>query len=210
MKKKKNFQMLINSILAGICIAVAGTIYLTLDNKVIGAILFSFGLITICIRNYDLFTGKVANILTEKVNYLINLGVILVGNFLGTFFIAFILKYTRVGDKLYTKANSLMDIKLNDDILSIFILAILCNMLIYLGVCSYKNCKEDFGKYLMLMFVVVIFILCSFEHCIANMFYINMSSSYTVKTLGYLIVMILGNSVGGIMVPLLERIRDDK
>ena len=50
---------LIKSIYAGFMIGIGGTIYLSLDNKIIGSFLFSFGLLTIITQNFNLYTGKV-------------------------------------------------------------------------------------------------------------------------------------------------------
>ena len=41
-----------------------------------------------------------------------------------------------------------------------------------------------------------IFILSGFEHSIANMFYFNLAGQYDLKSLGYILVMLLGNGVG--------------
>ena len=46
---KYNIEILIKSILAGIMIGIGGTIYLSLDNKIVGSILFAIGLF-----NFDL------------------------------------------------------------------------------------------------------------------------------------------------------------
>ena len=65
-------------------------------------------------------------------------------------------------------------------------------------------------KALFVIFPVMVFILCKFEHCIANMFYFFLSGSFTVKTLGYLLIMTLGNSVGGLLIPAFTKLVGDK
>lgn len=42
---------------------------------------------------------------------------------------------------------------------------------------------------------VVAFILCSFEHRVANMYYFSVTGMWSSKTLLYLLVMTLGNAV---------------
>ena len=53
----------LRSVMAGICIAVGGAVNLSVDNKVVGAALFSAGLFTICTLGYYLYTGKVCYLL---------------------------------------------------------------------------------------------------------------------------------------------------
>ena len=52
---------------------------------------------------------------------------------------------------------------------------------------------------------VIVFILCGFEHCIANMFYFSVARSWSFKTILYTFVMILGNSIGSILIALYDR-----
>ena len=70
---------------------------------------------------------------------------------------------------------------------------------------TYKEVK-DIGKYLAVFLGVIVFILCGFEHCIANMYYFSVSSTWSLNTLLYLLVMILGNSLGGILIPLCNKV----
>ena len=44
---------------AGLCIALGGTVFLSSDSKILGAVLFTVGLFTICTFEFSLFTGKV-------------------------------------------------------------------------------------------------------------------------------------------------------
>lgn len=41
-------QTWLRSVMAGICIAIGGAVNLSVDNRVVGAALFSAGLFTIC------------------------------------------------------------------------------------------------------------------------------------------------------------------
>ena len=49
---------------------------------------------------------------------------------------------------------------------------------------------------------VMAFILCGFEHCVANMFYFSIAGIFSLKVFGYLLIMILGNSIGSIIIAL--------
>ena len=109
------------------------------------------------------------------------------------------------GTMISEKAKTLADIKLNDTLISILILSFFCGILMYLAVNTYKEVK-DIGKYLAVFLGVIVFILCGFEHCIANMYYFSVSSTWSLNTLLYLLVMILGNSLGGILIPLCNKV----
>ena len=48
-----------SALLGGACIGLGGIAFLTLENKVLGALFFTVGLFTICTFHLNLFTGKV-------------------------------------------------------------------------------------------------------------------------------------------------------
>ena len=104
----------------------------------------------------------------------------------------------------------MVDTKLNDNLISIFILSVFCNILIFVAVDGFKNNPHEVGKYLSIFFGVTVFIICGFEHCVANMFYITMAGAWSGKALLFLIVNTIGNAVGGLLIPALKRICDDK
>jgi formate/nitrite transporter FocA (FNT family) len=203
---KYNIEILIKSILAGIMIGIGGTIYLSLDNKIVGSILFAIGLFIIVVYSFNLYTGKMGYLINNfNKKYIRELIITLIGNFIGTFFVGFVLRYTRIYTSISDKAKGLVDIKLNDTLISILILSFFCGILMYLAVNTYKEVK-DIGKYLAVFLGVIVFILCGFEHCIANMYYFSVSSTWSLNTLLYLLVMILGNSLGGILIPLCNKV----
>ncbi|MBS5862438.1 MAG: formate/nitrite transporter family protein [Firmicutes bacterium] len=183
-------------------IAIGGTVFLSIENKVIGASLFSIGLFGVLIYNLNLYTGKIGYLITNfNLKYIKELIITLIGNFIGACSVGFILRYTRIYDKIYEKSLMLANTKLNDNILSIFILSIFCGLLMYYAVNGFKK-QTDFGKYLVVYLGVAVFILCGFEHCIANMYYFSVADIWSLKTLGYTGIMVLGNSIGSFIIPL--------
>ena len=198
---KKYLEFLIKGFYAGILIGIGGIAYLAIENKIVGSFIFSFGLLTICIYSFNLYTGKVGYILVNKMNYLLELLLSLIGNFLGTLTVGTLMRLTRFQNYIAT-AQNIVNTKLNDNILSIFILAVMCGMIMYIAVNNYKKEKDVIGKYMAIFMGVMAFILCGFEHCVANMFYFSIAGTFSLKVFGYLLVMILGNSVGSIIVAL--------
>ena len=199
-------KSVILSILGGMCISLGATAFLSLDNKVLGAIFFSVGLFTILTFGFNLYTGKVCYVFENDKAYALNIAVIWIGNLLGAIVTAFVEKLTRFGPALMEKAQTIAEAKLSDNLLSIFILSILCNIMIYIAVDGYKNNPHEVGKYLAVFFGVTIFIICGFEHSVANMYYFSMAGAWSPKTLLYEIVMTAGNAVGGFMIPQLKRL----
>lgn len=190
-------------------IAIGGTVFLSIENKVIGASLFSIGLFGVLIYNLNLYTGKICYLITNfNLKYIKELIITLIGNFIGACSVGFILRYTRIYDKIYEKSLILANTKLNDNILSIFILSIFCGLLMYYAVNGFKK-QTDFGKYLVVYLGVAVFILCGFEHCIANMYYFSVADIWSLKTLGYTGIMVLGNSIGSFIIPLCNLVIKD-
>ena len=72
----------------------------------------------------------------------------------------------------------------------------------YIAVNNYKKENDIIGKYITIFMGVMAFILCGFEHCVANMFYFSIAGVFSLKVVGYLLIMILGNSVGSILIAL--------
>ena len=202
---KDNLKILVRAILAGIMISIGGTIYLSLENKMLGAFLFSIGLFAICTNGYNLYTGKIGYVIENKIKYLLELLLTLLGNIIGTVSCGYLLSLSRIGTNLREKAQLICEIKLNDNLLSIFILAVFCGIIMYLAVDLYKK-LNDFGKYMGIFLGITVFILAGFEHCVANMYYFSAADMWSWKTVLYVLVMVLGNSTGSILLALGNKI----
>ena len=82
-----------SGICAGILISIGGSVFLSCENKIVGALLFTVALLCICYKGYSLFTGKVGY-LPEKADKeafsVLLLG--LLGNAVGTILCGFLLR----------------------------------------------------------------------------------------------------------------------
>lgn len=197
-------KLRIKSFLAGICISIGCIVNLSCDNKYIGAILFAVGLYSICVCNFNLFTGKVCYL--DNITDLIR---IWIWNYIGCIVIALICIPTKVFS-LSEKASTMCLNKLSETPFEIFILGILCNVLIYFAVEGYKN-KQS----ILLIFSVAVFILCGFEHCVANMFYFSLAtlSHLSIKSIilsiEFIFINTLGNATGGICMKYISRLSNE-
>lgn len=194
-------ESLLKSVMAGICIGIGGIVYLSVESKVVGAALFATGLFTVCTMGYHLYTGKACYLLDSpnKGSYLLWLAQVWTGNLAGTALVGYAMRLTRNGPALAEKAQALCQTKLGDSLLSIFILAIFCNIMIYIGVESYRSNPHPLGKYLGILLGIMVFILSGFEHCVANMFYFSVANAWSLTAVGYLLVMTVGNLVGAVL-----------
>ena len=196
-------QTLLNSILAGISIGMAGITYLSIDNHYIGSCLFSLGLFTIIQFRFDLFTGKVGYIPLQSRKYLVRLLLILIGNLIGTFLVSFLVRITRISELIQSKSVSIVNTKSDDSIVSIIILSAFCGVLMYIAV-ENAGRSSDITKVFGITFPVMTFILCGFHHSIADSFYV-FSAGISIRSMGYLLLVIAGNTIGAVIIPLLTK-----
>lgn len=201
LKLKRELRMLVLAVLAGMAIGIGGVLYLSVENKVVGALMFTVGLYAICIHGLNLFTGKVGYLVNEPVSYLITLLVIWVGNLCGTYLAAFAVQQTRIKG-LSETAKAMCKIKMEDGLSSLFVLAIFCGFLMFIAVEGYRVVKNP----VILFMGVASFILCGFEHCIADMFYFSVAGMWSVNAFLRVIIITLGNSLGGILIPLVKKV----
>ena len=184
-------QLITKSILAGALIAMAGWAYLSCQSldvgawsKVIGAAMFSVGLIAVILLEANLFTGKVGYI--DSKEKLIDGLIILLLNLIAALALGLLYRYI-VGE------SSAMDSRLAKPWYRILADGIGCGACIYIAVEGYKKSKS----LIPVIIGVMAFILGNFEHCIADIFYFG-ASAPTWKGLGYVGLAIVGNSIGSL------------
>ena len=189
----------VSGVLAGACIALGGVVYLSVSSKALGALIFCVGLFSIYTLGLSLFTGKVCYVFfARERSYVLSLPLIWLGNLAGAALVALAAGATRLGGDLARQAAQLCQIKLDDGWLSLFLLGVLCNLLIYIAVEGFQQSPHQIGKYLAIFFGVTGFILSVYEHCVADMFYFTMAGLWSWDTLLRLLVITLGNAVGGV------------
>ena len=123
------------SIIGGFLIGFGGTVYLNMDNKIVAAFLFGLGLFTIINIELNLYTGKIGYLSKENWREIL---LTLIGNFIGTNLFAFLVLQTRLAGKLKEVVAPAVELKLSDNLLSTFILAIFCGILMSIAVGTLK------------------------------------------------------------------------
>ena len=192
---------LLSAVLAGAMISIGGTVNLSLDNRVLGACFFSIGLFFVVSMRLWLFTGKVGWLCQNRAPYALRLLLTLAGNFLGTLCVALPLRQTRAAAALTARAAELCQTKLADSLPSLFVLALFCGVLMYIGVAGFQTFSDALGRYGAVFLAVTVFILSGFEHCIANMYYYSMVGVWgDSRAWLTMAVMVLGNAAGSVLV----------
>ncbi len=194
---KNRISEFIKSILAGMMISIGGMIYLASANKYIGALLFTVGLISVVFFGFNLYTGKIGYVLQNDKVFLVDTLLSVVGNLIGCIVMGLI-------KMPISNVVEVCENKLQKGIGQTFIDGILCGILVYISVEIFK--KRD--AFIGILVCIPTFILAGFEHSIADMFYFVNARIFTAQALLFIVIVVLGNSVGGLLIPILKRISD--
>ena len=183
-------QIIKSSILAGICIGIAGFGYLA-EKSIIGAVLFAFGLLTVVHYKLKLYTGTAGFIVKGEVATLF---LILLGNLVGCLIVSLIARCSPM--PLQETAQKLLEGRLATGPLKGGILAIGCGFIMTTAVTFARKDKN-----LPLLFGVPLFIMCGFPHCVADAFYymavpVSFFAEHWLEVLVFYVSIVAGNFVG--------------
>lgn len=184
--QKQIFMIFLKAVYAGFAIGIGGIVYLSVENKIIASLLFSFGLLTIVVQGYNLYTGKIGFV--KQIGELPEMLLIILGNYFGALFAAGMANAA----SLNIDSRKLAALKLSKTPLQIFLLSVFCGVMMYLAIDNYNKSKH----FLFVIAPIMIFILSGYEHSVADMFYFDLAQSFHLKTFGYIGLMLLGNGVG--------------
>lgn len=176
-----------SSFLAGWSIGIGCISLAVSPNKLIGAVLFSVGLLAVCVHAFKLFTGFVCSS-TPTLKSLKDNATVLFGNFIGIGLCALVF----LGCGIESNVSTILQNKLSETLLMVFCKAIFCNILIFLAVNEWKTQKNS----LLVIFCVTVFVFCGFEHCVANFFFMSACGTFNIP---FLATNVLGNVLGGIL-----------
>ncbi len=140
-----------------------------------------------------------------------NWGILYIGNFIGAVVIAVLVVFSHAyGDAATAASVATAAAKCNLSFGDAMLRGILCNMLVCLAVWASMASKNVAGKILAIYLPVFAFVVCGFEHSIANMYYITSglmtSAEYGIVAAGLnfgngllysLLPSTLGNIIGG-------------
>ncbi|MBO5564526.1 MAG: formate/nitrite transporter family protein [Lachnospiraceae bacterium] len=208
------------AIFAGMFIALGGyasqIATMETGSKVVASCVFPVGLIMVVLTGSELFTGNnllIIPVLAGKEDtksLLRNLCLSWLGNGIGALFIGLCAAYI-APDEVKALLQQTAAAKMSAPVPTLFVKAILCNILVCVAVYGATTATETAGKLLAAFFPTMAFVLCGFEHSIANMYYFAgdafLSSSFgegvsklMAALLHNLIPVTAGNLVGGVLI----------
>ena len=188
-KKPKNkwLSFLADGMLSGLMIGIGCVVSMSCENRYLGAFLFSLGLFCIVQFQYGLYTGKVGYIFDRDKAYLGETFFTFLANAIGASLTAGIVHLTRFAADtpvngmdvtLIDRAQATMSAKLDDSLLSSFVLAFFCGVLMFSAVEGSRRCNEKknfIGGVFIVVMPIMVFILSGFNHCVADVFYYFMA-----------------------------------
>ena len=222
------FKTIILGFFAGMFIGFAGIASTTASAtltagslaKLVGACVFPAGLAMVLVAGSELFTGNtliIVAMLEKEVpvyKMLKNWCYVFLGNFLGTAFVAVLVVYGGTPDlfggelarAMVNAGKARTDLTVTEG----FVRGVLCNILVCIAVWMSFASKDVSGKLFTSFWPVMLFVLCGFEHCIADMYFgvaaLLTSAEYGIAAEGLtwfhfliksLLPVTLGNVVGG-------------
>ncbi len=219
-------KMFLLAVLAGAYVALAGVgataAAVTVENaslaKLLSACVFPAGLSMVILAGSELFTGNCLMVMTllerriTAAQMLRNWGIVYLGNAVGGAAVAALAVYSHTaslfGGGLACSMAAIAESKAALGFGDAFLRGILCNFLVCLAVWMATSSKRADGKIIALFFPILLFVLCGYEHCIANLYYLPAgafaAAEYGIETtltlMGYLknfAAVTLGNIVGG-------------
>lgn len=188
--------------------------------RFLGGSLFSVGLMLVVVCGAELFTGNsllAGAALHGEISWgslARNWAIVLIGNFVGALFFAWLLYETRLWEqgKVAENAVRIATVKCQLSFSAAFVRGVLCNWLVCLAVFMATAARDIPGKLLACYVPIMTFVASGFEHSIANMYYIptglfisNEASSSDPALSWYnffvtnLLPVTLGNISGGVV-----------
>ena len=201
-------------IFSGVCIGLGvlvSTIALTGNTsfgmgKLIASAAFSAGLIMSFMANGKLYTGMCAFITRDidkgihPITILLNLMLAWASNFLGALML--VIFTFPVLDNVAKTFINIGVVKASLSSGDMFVKAFLCNLLVCLAVIMARKAKSLIDLVVAIGIPVTVFVVCGFEHSVANMFYLPMAKLCgapitSIALLKSIIMVTFGNFIGG-------------
>lgn len=184
------WRMLVLGFLAGMFIALGGAVTNTAAHtitdvstaRIISGVLFPGGLSLVILLGAELFTGNcliVISVLEKKASVagmLKNWVFVYLGNFLGSLLVAWgcaffgQMNYSGGGLAVFTMKLAASKAALPP--VNGLVLGFFCNVLVCFAVLCSLSAKDTAGRIVGTFFPIAFFVICGFEHCVANMYYI--------------------------------------
>ena len=205
------------AVFAGIAVGIGGTASLISASrmgsgygKILGGLLFSLGMYAIISFEMKLFTGMVATIPKMGVKNMWKLPVCFICNAIGVALVAVLLAFSPIQAEVKVEAVKLISGKINAEswALSSLCSGILCGILITMSIwASHYAPAKGLSTTVGVILPIVVFAFCGFDHSVANMLYFYFLGEVSWHVTAYILLSILGNAIGGVLLPLVVMLR---
>ncbi len=208
--KNKYISFFADSIVSGILLCIGCAVNLSVNSPIAGAFLFSLGLFAIISLKLGLYTGKAGYMAMRPLSYVGEVIITLFGNIVGASIGGGLLSLTKLGKSICSGAAQIVLTKSFDSPLSIAVMAFFCGILMFIAVEGNRRETEK-GNFIGALFVMVmpvmVFILCGFNHSIADFSYFFISRcAYAYKFIPYVVIVIFGNACGCMLIPIIKKL----
>lgn len=214
------WKMVILGIFAGMFIALAG-VGATFGNlyggKIAGACIFTAGLSMVVVAGSELFTGNNLMVMAlfdgriGCLKMLKNWILVFIGNLLGAVFVAVVVSLSGLFDAVAETVVATATAKVGLGFFEAMLRGVMCNFLVCIAVWMAFSASTVSGKIMAVFMPVMLFVLCGFEHSVANMFYVPAGMMVGVMDglaapgisaflIGNLLPVTLGNIIGGAVI----------
>lgn len=189
--------------------------------RTIGGCIFPVGLMLIVLVGGELFTGDcllIMDVLDHRITFkqlFSFLTVVFFSNLAGALLITLLVGYSRqwhygagaLAQATFNTANAKCSLSIINCIAS----GILCNILVCMAVLMALASNSANGKIFACFFVILAFVVSGYEHCVANMYYLNAgwlagqlydlgTLSFTQMYINNILFVTIGNIIGGFLV----------
>ena len=201
----KNMQVIVSAFLGGVLTALAGMANLLLHDTqpIAAALLFGVMLLAVTMLNLHLLTAKAGYLLwdsgmirTRAVHPLFTF----CGNVIGAAATGELLRFA------YTSrgfAKELVNGRFSSSVGSAAVGAVLCGVLMFVGVHAYRRSRGGIGGTLVTLGAGAAIVLCNFTHSITDIFYMSFRHVYNGRAAAVLLIGIIGNVIGALLTALL-------
>jgi nitrite transporter NirC len=213
--KKDKFAYFVSSMLAGICVGICMITILVMYGmlndfagiKILQGASFAAALSLVVFAGAELFTGNVfvmtAGAMQKTIKRKDALGLCTLcyfGNLAGSVLIAWLFLGTGyLQGYVLNSATAAISNKTSPLFLELLVRGILCNMLVCAAVWCVYRMQSESGKLIMVFWCIYLFVVCGFEHSIANMTLFSMGVMARCSPIDLMLINLLAATIGNIL-----------
>ena len=213
----KYLKQLINAVIAGLLMGLAGTAYLYclgIGNQVLGSFLFGFGFLFIALYGYELYTNKAGYMVENKWIYILDCLIAILGNIIGTWLIALVLKMTSfldAGSAISCGLGLFLTPKIGDALVfDYFGRSLLGGLIMYITYNTYKKAEQPIARFMSLFLGAFFITFLGLDEFVSDMFMFNTGILVGYEggfLITHLVYVFIGNTLGALIIPALRKLK---